>query len=163
MSTSVYNSGTTFTHSCTSALIGFLSRDQLPWDQLSWDQLVTRSTLTRSICHEVNSIFFKLKKGYFECLTKYFWSCWNSFDLVELVQKQHANIPQNSKKVICFEMQFHRLGQRKSYICMLVRLLLSYTLNTIIHKIRHQIRQLKKLVSSMRKGQYSLIVIIYMP
>ena len=69
-----------------------------------------------------------------------FKPCWNSFDLHSSVQNQHASIPQ--KKVKCFgDVSCTRLGEKKDWaIDLLVRWLMSRTLNTIIHQIRHQIR-----------------------
>ena len=109
--------------------------------------ILTRSILMRSTCHEINSHETNLPRNQLSFLgwkkVTLNWSCWNSFDLLVSQYKTStdASIPQTSKKVKCFgDVSFTRLGAKEE-LHLLVKLLMSHALNTIVHKIRHQIRQ----------------------
>ena len=143
----------TYSHKTNSHEIN-LSRDQL-----SRDQFTTKST-----------IYFRLKKGYFEhlknffdlvekvlILLKKFWSCWTQIN--HYMQNQHWC--QTSKKVKYFgNVSSTRLGAKED-LHLLVRLLMSHALKTIIYKIKHQIRSRSSCPSSGRDN--TALAIIYMP
>ena len=119
--------------------------------------IATKPTLTRPSCRNNNSHNLnchEISCCFFPNVAKCFWAC----DLVELVQNQHASIPLTSKKVKHFgEVSFTRLHGCKEKLHLLVMLLMLHALNLIPPD---QANKAKKLVSSMKKGQYSLTVII---
>ena len=119
-----------------------LASSLLLGDQILMRSIATKSTVMRSICHEINSQdqlsrdqFATKSTQFLQVEKKLLWI------LIIISTKPAYQHTSNFKEGNVFSRcKFHRLGAKED-LHLLVRLLMSHALNTIVHKIRHQIRQ----------------------